>query len=235
MSPRVDPPRRPRLRVAAVEVAEYLRRHPNFFAKHLDLLEILEVPHPCGSAVSLVARQIDQLREKTRRLESQLNDIVQIARDNDILHQRIHQLTLALLAACSLEDALACLEWGLTEYFQTDFVAVRITDPSVVTPIANLRWVPAGGAQESMAEVLEAGHPVCGQPNPEEARLLFGAAAGEVASQALIPLRHAGLRGVLAIGSRDPQRFRPGMGAVFLSQLGEIIAARLAVLVGGDD
>ncbi len=235
MSPGLEQPRAPRLRVAAAEVADYLRRHPRFFAKHLDLLEVLEVPHPCGSAVSLVARQIDLLRERTRRLETQLNDIVQIARDNDILHQRIHQLTLALLAARSLEDALACLEWGFTEYFQTDFVAVRIADPLLATPIANLRWVPAAGSQESMAEALETGRPVCGQPNPEEARLLFGAVAGEVASQALIPLRQAGLRGVLAIGSRDPQRFLPGMGAVFLHQLGEIIAARLAVLVSGDD
>lgn len=215
-----------------VEVADFLRRHPQFFQDHLDLLEILEVPHPSGVAVSLVARQIDLLREKNRNLQLQLDEILRVARDNDTLRQRLHQLTLALLDATGLEDALGCLEWGLHQYFKTDFVAVRITSPIFESPIKGL-LVPADSREWTLfAPVLESGKPECGKPEPEQARFLFGENAAEVESQALVPLQHAGLHGVLAIGSRKHGRFQAGMGLLFLSQLGEILSARLASLVG---
>jgi uncharacterized protein YigA (DUF484 family) len=84
-----------------------------------------------------------------------------------------------------------------------------------------------------LAEALDAGKPQCGRPDPDQAAFLFGAHASEVASYALVPLQHDGLRGLLAIGSRKPERFRPGMGFLFLAQLGEILAARLATLLNG--
>jgi uncharacterized protein YigA (DUF484 family) len=52
-----------------------------------------------------------------------------------------------------------------------------------------------------------------------------------VLSYALIPLRHAGVKGFLAIGSRSSQRFQTSMGNFFLAQIGEIVAARLADLL----
>jgi uncharacterized protein YigA (DUF484 family) len=226
-----NPKRSPKSTLAAEDVAEYLGTHPRFFEHHLDLLETLEVPHRSGAAVSLVARQIEVLRDKNRFLDIQLNDIVQIARENDILYQRIHQLTLTLLAARGLEDALAGLEWGLSEYFQIDFVAVRITEPVIVGPIANLH-LPADSPQLALfGEVVDTGKARCGIPEPEQAAALFGELAGEVASLALVPLQYAGLRGLLAIGSRDADRFQTGMGALFLTQLGEILSARLAAML----
>ena len=230
----VSKPEAPPEILSADAVEDYLLRHPDFFEAHLDLLENLKVPHPSGEAVSLVARQMELLRDKGRRLEDQLNDIVRIARDNDVLHQRIHQLTLTLLAARGLEDAMAGLEWGLAQYFQTDFVAVRIFEPWADSPLSGLFIKPYSAEAGSFAAVLEAGQPECGTPEPEQAAALFGGQAGEVASQALVPLRHAGLSGLLAIGSRDPKRFQSGMGALFLTQLGDILSARLAALVVGN-
>ena len=119
-------------------VASYLRNHPDFFDRHIGLLEILNVPHPSGTAVSLVERQLALLREKNQRLAEQLDDLLQIARENDTLNQRMHQLTLSLLDARSVEDMLACLDWGLHQYFQTDFVAVRILSPYRESPVVNL-------------------------------------------------------------------------------------------------
>jgi uncharacterized protein YigA (DUF484 family) len=217
--------------VTAAEVADFLFRHPDFFRDHLELLEALRVPHPCGEAVSLISRQIGLLRERNQRLQLQLNDILQIARDNDTLYQRIHQLTLTLMAATGLEDALAGLEWGLHQYFQTDFVAVRIADPNIASPIADLCMAPGSGGAELFAAVLDAGKPQCGKPEPAQAAFLFGEEASEVASQALVPLLHAGLRGLLGIGSRDPDRFQSGMGSLFLTQMGEVLSARLSSLI----
>ncbi|MGZ8248824.1 DUF484 family protein [Methylomagnum sp.] len=231
--PKVSKKRNPESGVTMAEVEAFLYQHPGFFEEHLDLLEILKIPHPCGEAVSLVSRQVALLRDRNDRLQEQINDIVHIARDNDTLHQRIHQLTLTLLSATGLEDALAGLEWALHQYFQTDFVAVRIADPNVSSPIANLCMAPGGGGSELFATALDSGQPHCGKPDPVQAEFLFGERAPEIASYALVPLQHAGLRGLLAIGSHDARRFQPGMGLLFLTQMGEILAARLAALVGG--
>ncbi|HYE34352.1 DUF484 family protein [Methylocaldum sp.] len=217
--------------VSAVEVEVYLRQHPDFFHNQLDLLEILKVPHPCGEAVSLISRQISLLRDNNRQLQAQLNDILQIARDNDALHQRIHQLTLTLLDATTLEDALGGLTWGLHEYFQADFITVKIMQPAIASPIADL-YMPSDDAGLILfASVLEAGKPHCGKPHPDQAKYVFGDDASEVLSYALIPLQHAGFKGLLAIGSRNASRFEAGMGLHFLGQLGEIVSARFASLL----
>lgn len=217
--------------ISADEVEAYLRQHPDFFYDQLDLLEILKVPHPCGEAVSLVARQISLLRDSNRQLQSQLNDILQIARDNDALHQRIHQLTLTLLDAATLDDTLGSLTWCLHEYFQADFVTVKIVQPSIESPIAGL-YVPSDDVGLVLfASVLETGKPYCGKPDPVHAKYMFGNNASGVLSYALIPLQHAGIKGLLAIGSRDASRFQTGMGLHFLGQLGEVVSARLASLL----
>jgi uncharacterized protein YigA (DUF484 family) len=219
--------------VSAAEVEVYLHQHPDFFHDHLDLLEILKVPHPCGEAVSLISRQISLLRDSNRQLKSQLSEILQIARDNDALHQRIHQLTLTLLDATTLDDALGGLTWSLHEYFQADFVTVKIVQPVVASPIADLYVPPDDAGLALFASVLEVGKPYCGQPHRDQAKYLFGDNASKVLSCALIPLQHAGFKGLLAIGSRDASRFQSGMGLHFLGQLGEVVSSRFAALLIG--
>jgi uncharacterized protein YigA (DUF484 family) len=219
--------------MTAEEVEAYLRNHADFFYSRSELLEVLKIPHPCGEAVSLVLRQIEVLREKNRWLLSQLNDIVQVARDNDTLYQRSYQLTLALLHATSLDDALAGLKWGLHQYFQIDFVTVRITRPTVETSIGDFWVSPEAEEMRQFEDILDAGQPVCESTDMTQAEFLFGKSASEVLSYALIPLQHAGLEGLLAIGSRSQNRFQPGMGLLFLSQMGGIVSARFSALLNG--
>lgn len=218
----------------AAQIATYLLSHPDFFKDHLSLLETLRLPHESGTAVSLVARQIDVLREKNERLLEQLDELVQIARDNDALYQRIHQLTLTLLDAKSLEDVLASLDWGLHQYFQADFVVVRLLHPELESPVLQL-FTPKDHPSRTWAEErAESAQPLCGKPDPAHAAYLFGDSAEEVGSYAVIRLHHAALRGLFAIGSRDPERFRSDMGFVFLTQMSEILASRMASLLSQD-
>ncbi len=213
------------------EVADYLRHHPDFFLHQTELLELLKIPHACGDAVSLVAKQIEVLRDKNRKLQVQLNEIVHIARDNDAVFRRIHELTLVLLDARSIDDALASLRWVLHEAFQAEFSALRVFSPHSTTGVADLFDDVHSAAFDPIRAVLDSGVPVCGEPSLDKARCLFGQCAEEVASYALIPLRHAGLKGFLAIGSRCMQRFQMGMGNFFLAKMGEIVASRLADLL----
>ena len=50
--------------LTAEMVADYLRRHPEFFNDHPELVAEIAVPHGSGDAVSLVERQVRALREQ---------------------------------------------------------------------------------------------------------------------------------------------------------------------------
>jgi len=60
---------------------------------------------------------------------------------------------------------------------------------------------------------------------------LFGDAALQVRSCAIVPMVFTEFEGILGIGSREKDRFHQSMGHLFLTQMGEIIATRLVALL----
>jgi len=213
------------------QVADYLQKHPDFFEQHLDLLENLNIPHPSGSAVSLISKQLEIFRKRHHELENQLNALIEIARDNDALFNRMHGLTLAMLDADSLENAIANLDRVLAECFKTDFVAVKIFQHNVDAPIAGLFVAPDDKTLHLFEKELHSNQARCGRPTLEQAQFLFNAAALEVQSCAIMPMQFSKLTGIIAIGSREKGRFHYSMGNLFLTQMSEIIGTRLLSLL----
>jgi uncharacterized protein YigA (DUF484 family) len=71
-------------------------------------------------------------------------------------------------------------------------------------------------------------HPHCCAQAAADTAALFGESAPLLKSFAYIGLRDSETFGLLALASEDPHRFYPEMGNIFLSRLGDIIAAALA-------
>ena len=101
-------------------VADYLQAHPDFFERHQSLLTTLRIPHRPGAAVSLVERQVSSLRQKNLQLERKLRDLVDVARSNDDLADKIHSLATRLLAAGSRAQAVDVAEELLRSSFNAD-------------------------------------------------------------------------------------------------------------------
>lgn len=217
--------------LTAEEVEAYLQQHPEFFNEHLNLLEKMSIPHPCGDAVSLILKQLEIFRSKHHEQESQLTALIEIARENDTSVNRMHKLSLALLDAATLEEAIANLDLVLSEYFLTDFVAVRIIKQNPGSALANLFIEPDSDALKAFSKELGSNQPQCGRPTLAQAKVLFGDAALEVKSCAIIPMRFTELDGLLAIGSRQEGRFHYSMGHLFLTQMAELIGTRLISLL----
>lgn len=210
----------PNVKEEAVEagVAEFLSQNPDFFERHPELLLSLKVPHPCGPAVSLLEHQARLLRERLKGVQRRLDDLLAVARDNDRLAERLHQLTLELMEAGSLEAVLFSLKDELRNNFQTDAVAVRLFGEGD----DHAEWIRPNHPelQRLFSNVLRDPRPVCGRLTREQLEFLFGDTATAIGSTALIPLIDGRLLGLLAIGSYQPDRFHSGMGTVFLRQLG---------------
>lgn len=217
--------------IVRLQVVEYLSNHPDFFHGHLELLEKMHIPHPSGNAISLVAKQLDLFRSRHQEQENQLKALVAIARENDAAFSRMHELTLAMLEANSLEDAVANLRVVLAECFFTDFVAIKIINSNMSSPIGNIFMLPDDDNLKYFAQEMSKNEPKCGRPTLAQARFLFGENATEVRSCAIIPMAFTQLDGLLAIGSRDELRFHYSMGSLFLTQMSEIIGTRLISLL----
>lgn len=210
-------------------VVDYLREHPNFFEQHAGLLAILKVPHPSGAAVSLIERQVSLLREQNRHLKRKLLDLVQIGRDNEQLAERMHVLGLSLMKSQDLNEMLNALRDTLHSEFHADAVAVQLFDgydaKAHGTWIQSLRKDdPAFGALDNF---FKHHRPLCGRLKPEQIACLFGPQASEIGSAVLLPLGEQGRYGLLAIGSREHDRFHPGMGTLFLKHMGELVSRAL--------
>ncbi|MCG6872297.1 MAG: DUF484 family protein [Gammaproteobacteria bacterium] len=206
---------------------DYLAEHPRFFQRHPELLDRLRIPHTERGAVSLIEKQVDVLRSRNRSLERQLKSLIQTARDNEKASERLHQMTLRLTDAASLDDVLATAQDGLREAFRLEASVIRlmVTEDQAGTPELVSASDPI---MQKLSERLRGGRVRCGDSLEEPvAKFLFGERSAEVRSTALIPFGGKPLRGVLVLGSDDAARFRPEIGTVYLSRLGELVGAAL--------
>ncbi|MFW5443188.1 MAG: DUF484 family protein [Methylococcaceae bacterium] len=213
------------------EVEDYLIKHPDFFHNHLGLLEYLSIPHPSGNAVSLISKQLEIFRSKHQELENQLTALIDIARENDTSFSKMHELTLSLMEAKSLEDVSCNLDKVFSECFLTDFSAIRIIKNNVDSPISNMFVATDDENLQHFNKELSSNQPKCGRPTLAQAKFLFGDVAAEVKSCAIIPMSFTELEGLIAIGSREENRFHYSMGNLFLTQMSEVIGTRLIAIL----
>ena len=192
------------------DVEAFLRAHPNFLTDRPGLLAVLNLPHGGEGAVSLVERQVSILRERNITSRQKLNALSEIGQENDRLLEATRKSVLALLGAQD-RDAL-CRLW--TEQLRDTFQAETGT----------LVWMDSDSEVVSIAhKLIRAGASFSGVLRPQEMAVLFNIEAVE-GSGALSPVRAAeDIIGVLAVGSRDSQRYKPEDGTLFLDYLAEVI------------
>ncbi|WP_026240632.1 DUF484 family protein [Thiobacillus thioparus] len=208
-------------------IAEFLTRHPNFFNDFPTLLAELHIPHPHGThAVSMSERQLIAMRDKVRMLENKLAELIQFGEENDGISDKLHALTLALLAARTPEDILAALNLHLREGFAVPHHAVRVWNlpadsvPGLTDPVSDT----ARASIESMRQ------PICGPLAVDDASDWFGEVSPHLRAFACIPLRPAAAAapiGLLVLASEEAKRFYAGMGTLYLERLGQLVGAAL--------
>lgn len=213
-------------RVSDKDVEKFLKQHPDFFEKHTQILTELQVPHITGGAVSLVERQVDVLRKQNRKLQKQLDDLVQIARDNERLNRQVYKLTLSLMEADSISEVMDLLYKSLKTDFAADDVSLRIVaSPKVVSILKRREFISnSEELKQLFGKIYEDGRPLCGRLKQAQREFLFGVSSEHVGSVALLPLMATKGFGLLAIGSTDDTRFHPGMGTVYLNQMSHLIS-----------
>ena len=217
--------------VSGDAVADYLRRHPDFFTGRLDQVSDMAAPDRWSD---------DSVVDMQRFL-------AETSRTNMSGQTRTHAAVLAILSAVDLEHLLRVINDDLPLLLDVDVVTLGIEAPG--SPESGLQAVPgkALGAFLALAEVqkLPQGG-VDGILGAEEnvrllkdigdgtevGGMLFGAAAGLARSAALARLRPGREvpAGLVAFGSRG-SAFRPGQGTELIGFLARVLESCLHRLV----
>ncbi|MES9843539.1 MAG: DUF484 family protein [Candidatus Sedimenticola sp. PURPLELP] len=202
-------------------IIDYLKSNPDFFERNQELLQELKITHDSGGAVSLIERQVLTLRDQNEQQKRQLEDFVSVARENELLNDRLHNLTLSLIDALNFDEVVNVLEDKLHDDFQAEAVELHLFSHAEDAANPDL---------DGFREFIDASVPRCGRLPQEQLSYLFGPQAEDIESTAMIPIRGEGILGLLAIGSQSEHRFHPGMGTDYLARLGEIISKTLEVV-----
>src|ERR1700758_2355681 len=171
-------------------IAAYLQHHPDFFERHQALLARLRLPHVRGgSTISLVERQIEVLREKHAALEGKLAELVQVARGNDAIAEKLHRFTRRLLGARARTEAISSIEASLREDFDAfHAVLVLIGEQPDLAAQRFVRTVrPDDANLKSFETLFASGKPRCGQARDSQREFLFGSDANDIGSPRFVP------------------------------------------------
>lgn len=215
----------------AGEIVAYLQDHKDFFLNHPHLLSELDIPHTEGDGVvSLIERQVSVLRDKHRNEQQQLYALVQTARENERVAERLHRIAIELAGFNDIDDALDTVAQLVKDLFSVEYVSFRMSmqiadRPECVDP-----------RSPEFADVyhrVNRGRSVCDNQITAPIRsFLFGEDA-EVSSAVFIPVGGNRPCGVLALGSPREDRFTADQGTFYLDRLGELIGVTIRRITGG--
>ena len=129
------------------EVAQFHNQHPEFFEDYAEMLSEVVIPHPHGvRAIPISERQILSLREKSRRLESKLGELIRFGEQNDAITDKLHRMTVGLIGARDVAGVVNVLSFNLREDFAVPHVAVRLWE-SFASEAESYGGEPSGEAR----------------------------------------------------------------------------------------
>ncbi len=212
--------------IHAEDVAEFLNRNREFFHVFPNLLNDLSIPHPkTGKEISLLERQVYQLREQRDHLKVEVETLKDIAGENGILLHKVYQFCEALLAADSDQAAVDVIYHVMQTTFNVEAISLISWDlPDL--PLKGITQLGLTAAwSNSLKATLEVAKPRCGLLEAQWQKGLFQTDK-PMQSVCVIPLGIQSVWGALALGATT-DRFNPELGTYFLKVMGQMISARL--------
>lgn len=214
-----------------LQLISLLKDNADIFNRHPELLDTLDLPHETGAAISLIERQIQVLRAKNNQLDKRLCELMDVARDNERLAQSRHRIALNLLGAHDLNDVVSIVLDELSNELKADFAVVKLfTQKETWLKQHPLLFVADDSdGLNAFKTMRDHKNPVCGRGTDEQKTFLFADNAKQIESVAIIPLTTGADLGLIGLGSEAASRFQASLGTQFLSQMGELVSAALAV------
>lgn len=208
------------------QVAEYLRRHPEFLVAHPELIAALVPParEYADGVVDLQQFMLERLRGDVAAYKRAHGELIGASRANLVSQGRIHTAALALLGASSFRQFIHTVTTDLAVLLDVDVAALVIEGDAEGQPSGSCAGVNLV-APGTIGKTLGEGGDIRLRADCAGAPEIFGAAAGLVRSDALLRLRFGGEipAGLLGLGTRKADAFHPGQSTELLGFLARLI------------
>jgi len=214
-----------------LQLVSMLRENADILNRHPELLKVLELAHQSGGAVSLIERQVAVLRSQLQEQEKRMLELMDVARDNERLSKIRHRLAVELFSSHDTDDVISTVLDTFKTELSADHAVVKLftKDKEQVEQSAGLFVDVDDDALTAFKTMLQHKNTVCGRSTDEQKAYLFADKAEEIKSVAVIPLVAGANLGLIGLGANDAMRFNSSMGTDFLSHIGELVSASLAV------
>ena len=218
--------RPPEAEPTAEQVEAFLRRHPDFLSLRPELLAVLEPPKRWTEegVVDLQSYLIRQQRAEVARLQESRQELIDASRAYLSNQNRTQAAVLALIGAHGREALTEALTADLPMRLDIDAVALcfeKTDEAQIALAGLPVRWLDPG----EVGRVLPEGREVNLIEVRDDARVLFGEAAGLASSAGAVRLDalQGDPPGLLALGSRSADDFKPGRATDHLAFLGTVL------------
>ncbi len=213
--------------VSADLVRQYLLDHPQFFDENADILRQLTPAerYQERQVVDLQQFMVERLRQDVGRLEGSQGDIVEAWRANVKAQTEVQDGILSILSADSFERMVNIITNDLADILRIDVVSLCVeaanNDPLGQVGRSAVYVLP----QDAVDNILGPGEEFLLQEGSPPDTVIFGPASGVVNSFALARMNISSKAsvGVLALGSRDKDKFQSGQGTELLRFLVNVI------------
>lgn len=216
MSAPNEQPTRP---LTAEDVKDYLKRHPNFLSENADLLAVLTPPslRQGDGVVDMQRFMVQRLQRRLAQLSSSQDELIAAGRSNMSIQTLVHAAVLSLLDATTFEHLIHIVTNDFATILDVDVVVLLIEESELARPHAagsNLYVVRKG----AIDRLVGTGREILLRERSEETGSVYGPAASLVRSDALVRLNFSASAppGLLAMGSRQSEKFHPGQGTELL-------------------
>lgn len=226
----------------AEDIADFLRGHPEFFSDHPEVLAGLtsSLEGSGDNVVDLQKVLLGRLRDENRRLTGSWDELIATSRTNMAGQSQIHEAILAFLEARSLEHLVHTVTADLPQILDLDAVTICVEGgeaPAVPAAAGeDVRLLDSG----MVSELLGPGRNLVLGTGGVGFAQIFGPAAPLIRSDALIRLnvrrddsQTEAPPCLLAMGSRDADKFHPGQGTELLVFLAQALERCLAAWLRG--
>ena len=213
------------------DVVAWLRRHPDFLVRHAELIDGLALPptDPRDAVVDLQRFMLGRLKDQLVRTSGAQSELAAVTRANMSTQAMVHQAVLALLSATSFEHLIHIATQDLIEPLGVDVIVLCVegqNDPPTRNLTAGVAILPPG----RIDALIQPGRDVVlrdasARAADRDSADIFGPSAGLVRSDALVRLRFGprAPAGLLALGSREKDKFNSGQGTELLCFLARML------------
>jgi uncharacterized protein len=207
-------------------VRDFLLRNPNFLTDNPDLLPLLrpEARHSGENVLDMGQIVARRLSDEVTRMKAEHEELLANGRANQAAQKQVHAAALAMLEARNFEHLIHVITRDLAQVLGIDAVTLCVETADggpAQAPTGGVFVLPVG----EVDRVLGPGATSQLQGVPFGERTIFGPAAELVRSQALVRLLPSpgSPPGLLALGSRDGDKYHAGQGTELLQFLSRLM------------